>query len=89
MKTKGRRLLHHLSSILMGVAAFGLLQIAAVAGSTDSLHSLNVGAAAILDADLTVEEKDGSEVASVSRNLKEETEKNKDREKDSEASEDL
>ena len=87
MKTKGRRLLHHLSGILMGVAAFGLLQIAAVAGSTDSLHSLNVGAAAILDADLTVEEKDGSEVASVSRNLKEETEKNKDREKDSEASE--
>ncbi len=85
MKTRGRRLLHHLSGILMGVAAFGLLQIAAVAGSTDSLHSLNVGAAAILDADLTVEEKSDSEVASVSRDVEEKA--GKDKEKDKEVSE--
>ena len=82
MKTRGRRLLHHLSGILMGVAAFGLLQIAAVAGNTDSLHSLNVGAAAILDADLTVEEKGNSEVASVSRDVEKNAGADKDKDKE-------
>ena len=81
MKTKGRRLLHYLSGMLMGAAAFGLLQISAVAGNTDSLHSLNAGAAAILDADLALEE-DVGEVASVSRSKEEKEKEKESREQD-------
>ena len=85
MKTRGRKLLHRLSGILMGVAAIGLLRLTAVAGSTDSLHTLNVGAAAILDADLTVSEKSDSEVASVSRDVERDANKDKEKEKDKES----
>ncbi len=80
MKTRGRKLLHRLSGILMGVAAIGLLRLTAVAGSTESLHSLNVGAAAILEVDLTVNEKGDSEVASVSRDVESDAGKGKEKE---------
>ena len=55
MKTKGRRLLHRLSGMILGACTFGLLQLTAAAGSTDNLQNLNVGAAAILDADIANE----------------------------------
>lgn len=61
MKTKGRRLLHRLSGVLLGACTFGLLQLTAAAGNTDNLTTLNVGAAAILDADLKVEKKTAAE----------------------------
>ena len=55
MKKKGKRLLRRLTGMLMGVAAFGLLQVNAIAGSTESLQLVNAGGAEILDADLVVE----------------------------------
>lgn len=77
MKTKGRRLLHRLSGMILGACTFGLLQLTAAAGSTDSLQT-NVGAAAILDADIIVEETESSsEKTSDSQSA----EKNKDTEK--------
>lgn len=57
MKTKGRRLLRRLSGMLMGACTFGLLQLTAAAGNTDSLQATNAGAAAILDAELSVKEE--------------------------------
>ena len=78
MKTKGRRLLHRLSGMLFGACTFGLLQLTAVAGNTEDLSTLNVGAAAILDADLSVEDtKDKATEKSDSQD----TEKNKDADK--------
>ena len=77
MKTKGRRLLHRLSGMILGACTFGLLQLTAAAGSTDSLQT-NVGAAAILDADIIVEETESSsEKTSDSQSA----EKNKETEK--------
>jgi len=68
MKQTGRKLLRRLSGAIVSVCAFGLLQITAMAGSTDSLQATNAGAATILDAELvTVEAKDGTEEASASR----------------------
>lgn len=55
MKKKGKSLLRRLTGMLMGVAAFGLLQVNAIAGSTESLQLVNAGGAEILDADLVVE----------------------------------
>lgn len=78
MKTKGRRLLRRLSGMILGACTFGLLQLTAAAGSTDNLQNLNVGAAAILDADIMVEETGTlTEKASDSQG----SEKNKDTEK--------
>lgn len=78
MKTNGRRLLRCLSGMLLGACTFGLLQLTAAAGNTDNLSTLNVGAAAILDADFKVEQKENSaEKASGAVG----TEKNKDAEK--------
>lgn len=78
MKTKGRRLLRRLSGMLMGACTFGLLQLTAVAGNTDSLQITNAGAAAILDAELSVDEaKSTSGKASTSQDegKKKETDK--------------
>lgn len=71
MKKKGKRLLRRLTGMLMGVAAFGLLQVNAIAGSTESLQSVNAGGAEILDADLAVESVKSStatETEAASRN---------------------
>lgn len=65
MKTKGRRLLHRLSGVLIGAAAFGLLQLTAVAaGSTESLHASDAGAATVLDAPLADLKKEERQAAS-------------------------
>lgn len=78
MKTKSRRLLRRLSGMIFSACTFGLLQLTAAAGNTDNLSTLNVGAAAILDADLKVEQKEKSaeKASEVHGN-----EKNKDAEK--------
>lgn len=77
MRKKGRRLLHRLSGVLMGVTAIGLMQITAAAGNTNNLQTLNVGGAAILDADLTEKDvKTASETASASQDS--ETNEDKD-----------
>lgn len=71
MKKKGKRLLRRLTGMLMGVAAFGLLQVNAIAGSTESLQSVHAGGAEILDADLAVESVKSStatETEAASRN---------------------
>ncbi len=60
MKTKGRKMLRRFAGILLGAAAFGLAQLTAIAGNTDSLRAHNAGAAVILDGDLTSKEKKGS-----------------------------
>ncbi len=51
MKKKGRRLLHRLCGVIAGAIAFTAFQAAGIAGNTDSLNSLNAGAAAVLDAE--------------------------------------
>lgn len=51
MKKRGRRLLHRLFGVIAGAIAFTAFQAAGIAGNTDSLSSLNAGAAAVLDAE--------------------------------------
>lgn len=79
MKTKGRRLLHRLSGILMGVAAIGVMQLTSAAANTESLQEVNAGAAAILDADLTEEDTQVASAASASHD----TEKNEEKDEGS------
>lgn len=77
MKTKSRRLLHRFSGMLMGVAALGMMQLTSAAANTDSLQELNVGAAAILDADLTEKGIESTADASTSHNADKNEEKDK------------
>ncbi len=78
MRAKGRRLLHRLSGMLIGVTALGLLQLTAAAGSTESLRTVNAGAAVILDADLTeTVAKVSAEESSASRGTEKDEEKDR------------
>jgi len=78
MKKKGKRLLRRLTGAIFGVAAFGLLQVNAIASTTESLQSVNAGAAEILDADLVMETAKSSSAGKGAAASSQSTEKSED-----------